>query len=164
MTRDVSFGDASSCHRGGLLEEGCPNFRRSVGTHGRVVLFHENVAKSWAKVLAFREIFRCIEEQFWKFRYFDVFAKHFAKRLLVSLVTLCCDTKNRFVINPASLHRKTYPECINGHVCWNSNSQLLFIICRPRKTNFHVPFPFTTNKLPFSLFCLQQTNRSCYSP
>ncbi len=70
---------------------------------------------------------------------------------------------------PTSLNDEAYPPfiiAIDGHVCWNSNRQLQFTICRPRKiekTNVHFPFPFAANKRKFavSIFCLKQTNESC---
>jgi hypothetical protein len=48
---------------------------------------------------------------------------------------------------------------IDGHVCWNSNHRWPFIVCQPRKTNVHFPFPFTANNVslpvPFSI-CRKQ--------
>ncbi len=48
---------------------------------------------------------------------------------------------------------------IDGHVCWNSNHRLPFIVCQPRKTNVHFPFPFAANNVslpfPFSI-CRKQ--------
>jgi hypothetical protein len=43
---------------------------------------------------------------------------------------------------------------------------LTFIVCRPRKINFHFPFLFAENKWKFavSVFHLQQTNRNCCFP
>jgi hypothetical protein len=35
---------------------------------------------------------------------------------------------------------------IDRNICWHSNHRLQFIVCQPRKTNFHfplVPFPYT---------------------
>ncbi len=39
---------------------------------------------------------------------------------------------------------------IDGHVCWNSERRLSFIVCRPRKTNFFFRFPFAENKRKFA--------------
>jgi hypothetical protein len=43
---------------------------------------------------------------------------------------------------------------MDGHVCFNSNLWLLFIVCWPRKTNFHFPFAANQRKLPFSVSSL----------
>jgi hypothetical protein len=41
---------------------------------------------------------------------------------------------------------------IDGHVCWISNRGLPFIVCRPMKTNFCIPVPFSGNKQKFWCF------------
>ncbi len=67
---------------------------------------------------------------------------------------------------------------IDGPACWNSNHQLPFIVCRPRKKISVFRFRlWETNRIPFSVFLcrkqtevvvfvfhLQQTNRSCHFP
>jgi hypothetical protein len=40
---------------------------------------------------------------------------------------------------------------IDGNVCWNRNRWLPFIVCRPKKTNFRLPFPFSANKGKFAV-------------
>jgi hypothetical protein len=64
------------------------------------------------------------------------------------------------VFNSNDIIDKKWLNHIDGH--WNSNPQLPFTVCRPRKTNFNCPFPFAANKWKFavSVFCLQQTRGS----
>jgi hypothetical protein len=51
---------------------------------------------------------------------------------------------------------------IDGHVWWNSNRQLSFIICRPSKTNFLFPFLFAANNRKIAVYVseFQQTKGS----
>ncbi len=53
---------------------------------------------------------------------------------------------------------------IDGHVCWNSNRRLPFIVCRTRKSNICFLFQLAANKRKFavSAFCLQKTKGSCH--
>jgi hypothetical protein len=66
---------------------------------------------------------------------------------------------------PTSLNDEAYPPfiiAIDGHVCWNSNRQLQFTICRLRKTEkqtsiFHFSLQQTNGSLPFPFFvCSKQ--------
>jgi hypothetical protein len=40
---------------------------------------------------------------------------------------------------------------VDGYVCWNSTRRLPFIVYRPKKTNFRLPFPFSANKWKFAV-------------
>ncbi len=46
---------------------------------------------------------------------------------------------------------------MDGHICWNTNRRLIFIVFRPREINFRFPFPFAlingSLPLPFSVCC-----------
>ncbi len=72
-------------------------------------------------------------------------------------------THHHRYIKVCLLDNYIYAVHIDGHVCWNNNRRLPFIVCRPRKTNFHFPFPLAANKQKYavSVFPFQQTNGNC---
>ncbi len=87
----------------------------------------------------------------------------------LSLLVLEASSNISLTMKASSRH---YPHIdngigIDGDVCRNSNRQLPFVVCRPRKTILYFLFPFAANKQQYVVFCflhLQQTNGICRFP
>ncbi len=57
----------------------------------------------------------------------------------------------------------SYVLLTDGHICWNGNCRLPFIVCWPRKTIFRFRMQWTNESLLF-LFTICSIKRSCYFP